>query len=218
MDIALWDDPPMSMAMTNRNRLIGGTDSIYKALFFRPKFQGISPQFIWSNIWYVYVPPVTMDSFLFPVTMEVLSMSSPLKICRWISRKHCRNPWRKRSPWLFPEKNGRLNGDKWWSTSGWNGVQYFFLIYIVIYLYVIYIIWYIYYYIMLYSIVLYYIIYYILYIILYIIYYILYIIYYTLYIIYYILYIIYYIFYILYSIFYILYSILYIIYYILYII
>ena len=26
-------------------------------LFFRPKFQWISPQFIWPKIWYVYVPP-----------------------------------------------------------------------------------------------------------------------------------------------------------------
>ena len=25
--------------------------------YIRPKFQGISPQFIWSKIWYVYVPP-----------------------------------------------------------------------------------------------------------------------------------------------------------------
>ena len=45
---------------------ISGTDwlelpTIYKAyfnLFFRPKVQGISPQFIWPKIWYVYVPPV----------------------------------------------------------------------------------------------------------------------------------------------------------------
>jgi len=72
MDMALWDDPPMSMAMTQEPidwRYLPYI-YIYKALFFRPKFQGISPQFIWSNIWYVYVPPVTM---------EVLSMSSPQK-------------------------------------------------------------------------------------------------------------------------------------------
>ena len=25
--------------------------------YIRPEFQGISPQFIWPNIWYVYVPP-----------------------------------------------------------------------------------------------------------------------------------------------------------------
>ena len=29
---------------------------IYMA-YIRPNFQGISPQFIWPNIWYVYVPP-----------------------------------------------------------------------------------------------------------------------------------------------------------------
>ena len=38
-------NPNKSMGMTQDPRLIGGTDSIYMfGLFFRPKFQGISPQ------------------------------------------------------------------------------------------------------------------------------------------------------------------------------
>ena len=49
-----------SMAMTKRNRLIGGTDSIYKA-YISGLCKGISPQFIWTKIWYVYVPPWSMD-------------------------------------------------------------------------------------------------------------------------------------------------------------
>ena len=39
-------------------------------LCFRPKFQGISPQFIWPNIWYVYVPP----------------LNRILKISHWVTR------------------------------------------------------------------------------------------------------------------------------------
>ena len=35
---------------------IGGTYHI-QGLFFRAKFQEIYPQFLWPEIWYVYVPP-----------------------------------------------------------------------------------------------------------------------------------------------------------------
>ena len=49
--------------------------TIYKA-YIRPKFQGISPQFIWPNIWYVYVPPSVgswrspIDLLMFPGFLE----------------------------------------------------------------------------------------------------------------------------------------------------
>ena len=44
------------MAMTQEPKLEVPTIYIYMA-YIRPNFQGISPQFIWPNIWYVYVPP-----------------------------------------------------------------------------------------------------------------------------------------------------------------
>ena len=49
----------------NRNRLIGGTDSIYKAYVLGLNFREY-PSKIWSTIWYVYVPP-SVGSFFIPI-------------------------------------------------------------------------------------------------------------------------------------------------------
>ena len=40
--------------------------TIYKA-YVRAKFQGIYPQFIWSEIWYLYVPPIILGSWRSPI-------------------------------------------------------------------------------------------------------------------------------------------------------
>jgi len=48
------DTWPISLAMSGTDLL--EVPTINKA-YVRAEFQGISPEFIWPNIWYVYVPP-----------------------------------------------------------------------------------------------------------------------------------------------------------------
>ena len=60
----LWN-LPMCFEGPSVNGHNSGSDSLevpipyISGLFFRPKFQGISPQFIWPNIWLrYYLPPI----------------------------------------------------------------------------------------------------------------------------------------------------------------
>ena len=51
-----WHIEPLSMAIPGSDWLEVPIPYMF-GLFVRPMFAGISPEFIWPNIWYVYVPP-----------------------------------------------------------------------------------------------------------------------------------------------------------------
>jgi len=64
---------------------------------FRPIFQGISPEIIWPNIWYVYVPPLKWILKISPLIKKlVYELGYGVTVCILMEKKisgHGKSPF-----------------------------------------------------------------------------------------------------------------------------